>query len=190
MIKLSKTYVSNMVKHAFVEDKARFDITSKALFASQDSVRAAIYAKESCVVAGMEFAVQTFAMFDPSLDVIKNLKDGVRAKKGQKIVSLSGSCRSIFSAERTALNFLGHLSGIATLTKSFVCLANPVKIYDTRKTMPGLRLAQKYAVRVGGGNNHRMDMQEHFLFKDNHINTYMQLYQSDCLVDIIAQAKK
>ena len=113
-------------------------------------------------------------MLDPSLRCSLKLRDGAPVRRGQTILIVEGSARSIFAAERTALNFLGHLSGIATLTYEFVRRVRPLqtKILDTRKTLPGLRILEKYAVRIGGGHNHRMSLAEAILIKTNHLRAH------------------
>ncbi|MFH1848379.1 MAG: nicotinate-nucleotide diphosphorylase (carboxylating), partial [Candidatus Omnitrophota bacterium] len=149
-----------MIKAALREDIGRGDITTKLLFPGPVRIRAKIIACENGILCGLPAAEQVFKLVDKKTKVIAKAKDGSAVKKGRVVCVIMGDARSILAAERTALNFLGRLSGIATLTSAYVksvrtCKA---KIYDTRKTTPGLRLLEKYAVRCGGGQNHRMGL--------------------------------
>ncbi len=153
------------------EDLARGDATTSALFSSPVPTQARIIAQQPLIVAGMAAAIQTFLLVDPSLRVSISKHDGDYAKKGESLIVLEGDGRSILQAERVALNFLQHLSGIATLTGRF-CQAvrgYPVNILDTRKTLPGWRALQKWAVSLGGGMNHRQSLSDGILIKDNHL---------------------
>ena len=133
--------------------------------------RAEIIAQQLLVVAGMAAAVQTFLMVDPSLRLSVSKRDGDRAKNGESLLQIEGDGRSILQAERVALNFLQHLSGIATLTQRFCHAVRgyPASILDTRKTLPGWRALQKWAVSLGGGINHRHSLSDGILIKDNHL---------------------
>ena len=146
------------------------DITSDAIFSGQHG-RARIIAKAAGVLAGAEVAREVFITVDPELDVRLEVADGQSVSVGQPVIRVQGKVRSLLRAERTALNFLGRLSGIATLTSRFVEAAagTDCRILDTRKTTPGYRALEKYAVRIGGGHNHRMGLYDMVLIKDNHI---------------------
>ncbi|MCP9462752.1 MAG: carboxylating nicotinate-nucleotide diphosphorylase [Nitrospira sp.] len=171
MTRLPAAEIRRAVRIGLEEDLGRGDVTTRALFPRAIPAQAVIIAQEPLVVAGLSAAVQTFLAVDPSLAVTVERRDGESAKKGQTVLRVTGDGRSILQAERVALNFLQHLSGIATLTRKF-CLAvrgYPVRIMDTRKTLPGWRALQKWAVRLGGGVNHRMSLQDGILIKDNHL---------------------
>jgi nicotinate-nucleotide pyrophosphorylase (carboxylating) len=153
------------------EDLAQGDITTTALFSKPTPARARIIAQQPLVVAGMSAAIQTFIAVDASLKLTPSRRDGSRAKKGDVLLRIEGDGRSILMAERVALNFLQHLSGIATLTSRFCHAVHgyPVNILDTRKTLPGWRALQKWAVSLGGGTNHRVSLSDGILIKDNHL---------------------
>lgn len=171
MTRLPAAEIRRAVRIGLEEDLGQGDVTTRALFPQAVPARAVIIAQEPLVVAGLSAAVQTFLAVDPSLAVTVERRDGEPAKKGETVLRVTGDGRSILQAERVALNFLQHLSGIATLTRKF-CLAvrgYPVRIMDTRKTIPGWRALQKWAVRLGGGVNHRMSLQDGILIKDNHL---------------------
>ena len=170
-MKLPAAEIRRAVRQGLEEDLARGDATTSALFSSPVPTQARIIAQQSLIVAGMAAAVQTFLLVDPSIRLSVSKHDGDHAKHGESLISLEGDGRSILQAERVALNFLQHLSGIATLTQQF-CLAvrgYPVKILDTRKTLPGWRALQKWAVSLGGGMNHRQSLSDGILIKDNHL---------------------
>jgi nicotinate-nucleotide pyrophosphorylase (carboxylating) len=153
------------------EDLGQGDVTTAALFSKPIPARAEIVAQQPLVVAGLAAAVQTFLAVDPTLTLTVFRRDGEQAKKGESILRIAGDGRSILQAERVALNFLQHLSGIATLTHRF-CRAvkgRSVNIMDTRKTLPGWRAIQKWAVALGGGVTHRMSLGDGVLIKDNHL---------------------
>ncbi len=156
---------------AIMEDLATGDVTSAALLSDSATGQAALTAKENCVIAGQHIAETVFKRVDPDLVYSFLVQDGQKAKAGQTIASVNGKLKSILAAERTALNFLQRLCGIATKTDYYVSLVNnPLcKIVDTRKTLPGYRLLDKYAVRQGGGFNHRFSLGDGVLIKDNHI---------------------
>ncbi|MDR4463904.1 MAG: carboxylating nicotinate-nucleotide diphosphorylase [Nitrospira sp.] len=170
-MKLPTAEVRRTVRLGLEEDVAQGDATTAALFSSSVSAQATIIAQQPLIVAGMAAAVQTFLLVDPSLQLSVCTRDGDRAKNGQTLLQIEGDGRSILRAERVALNFLQHLSGIATLTDHF-CRAvrgYPVSILDTRKTLPGWRALQKWAVALGGGINHRRSLSDGILIKDNHL---------------------
>lgn len=149
----------------------RGDVTSQALIPAAARGRAFLIAKQSGVVAGIGPAAMVFRSLSPRLRFRALVRDGARVPAFTKLARIEGPLRAILAGERTALNLLQRLSGIATLTRQFVALARPhgVTILDTRKTTPGLRAAEKYAVRCGGGRNHRMGLYDAVLIKDNHI---------------------
>lgn len=163
--------IKNLIKQELQNDIGSKDITTHALISRDMRTNAVIIAKQSGVVAGMDIARAVFEALDANIEFKPFVKDGDKVKYAKKIAWINGSARAILSAERTALNFLSHLSGIATLTQKFVRKVKPykAKILDTRKTMPGLRNLEKYAVRRGGGINHRIGLWDGILIKDNHI---------------------
>lgn len=168
---LTTAQVTDQVRVALLEDEAFNDISTLATVRSDRHVRAAIVARQDGVVAGIAMAAEAFRQLDMAVAIRIEAGDGNRVKAGSTVLSLTGHARGILSAERTALNYLQHLSGIATLTDRFVQLVQGTKalILDTRKTLPGWRALEKYAVRMGGGNNHRMDLRSGVLIKDNHL---------------------
>lgn len=159
-----------LIRQALREDIGRGDITTQALVPPHLQGRAYIQAKANGVLAGSEVVSEVFRAVDSHLKVKKHISDGGRIRKGQKIFSVRGRAASILKGERVALNFLSHLSGVATLTRRFVekVKGNKVKIYDTRKTTPLWRELEKNAVRTGGGYNHRFGLWDQVLVKDNH----------------------
>ncbi|GJL51245.1 MAG: nicotinate-nucleotide diphosphorylase (carboxylating) [Nitrospirales bacterium] len=166
-----KTHVRSLIKLALEEDAVDDDITTKILIPARLQAKATIMAKEKLVLAGLDVAKQVFTQVDRSLKFKAYQKDGSVIKAGTICCMISGNARSLLKAERVALNFLQHLSGIATLTRQF-CLAlttSSTKILDTRKTTPGLRSLQKQAVTFGGGHNHRQSLKDGILIKDNHL---------------------
>jgi nicotinate-nucleotide pyrophosphorylase (carboxylating) len=171
MITLPAVEMRRAVRQGLDEDLALGDATTSSLFSSPVPAQATIIAQQPLVVAGLAAAVQTFLMVDPFLRLSVSKHDGDRAKNGEALLHIEGDGRSILQAERVALNFLQHLSGIATLTQRF-CRAvrdYPVSILDTRKTLPGWRALQKWAVSLGGGVNHRQSLNDGILIKDNHL---------------------
>lgn len=171
MIRPPVTDIRRAIRRALQEDLPLGDVTTAALFPSPTPAFARIVAQQSLVVAGLAAAVQTFRTVDASLVLSIHRQDGERAKDGDCLLQIEGDGRSILKAERVALNFLQHLSGIATLTRRFCDAARgyPVTILDTRKTIPGFRALQKWAVRLGGGTNHRQSLSDAVLIKDNHL---------------------
>ena len=169
-IKLSKNFIDDRVKLALAEDLyPDGDVTSDLLH-NNKIVTAKITSNQKAIIAGLSFAKQAFAKVDKKIKILIRKKDGTQVQKGSVIAIVKGRANSIFIAERVALNFLSHLSGIATKTNEFVKLAGKkTKICCTRKTIPNLRVIQKYAVRLGGGTNHRFNLSDEFLIKDNHI---------------------
>jgi len=169
-IKLSNYYIKNTVKLALNEDLyPSGDITSD-LIKNSKIIKVKLISNQQAVVAGLEFAKQTFKLIDSKIKFIIKKKEGSIVKKNDIIVLIEGKAESILIAERVALNFMSHISGIATKTNQFVKLINKkCKICCTRKTIPTLRVIQKYAVKLGGGTNHRFNLSDEFLIKDNHI---------------------
>ena len=163
----------SLIDLALDEDVAFGDVTSQSIFAVDHNSKARILAREDMVVCGLEVAKRVFARVDAALKVVVEVKDGDRVSKGSTILVVEGPTISILTAERTALNFLQRLSGIATLSGRFADAARAtgsgVRIVDTRKTTPGWRALEKYAVRCGGCFNHRSSLSEHVLIKENHI---------------------
>ncbi len=161
----------HLIDLALEEDAGLGDVTSRAIFSPQDRARGLIDAKQDLVLCGLDIATRVFERVDPAL-VVKHLaRDGERARRGKRVLAVAGPTASMLTAERTALNFLQRLSGIATLARQFAAAVEGtgVRIVDTRKTTPGWRALEKYAVRCGGCFNHRSSLGEHVLIKDNHI---------------------
>jgi len=169
-IQLSKTFILNTVKLALNEDLyPSGDITS-SLVENDKSIKIKLIANQSAVIGGLLFAKQAFYLIDQKIKFRIKKRDGSNVKKGSLIATIEGKAKNILIAERVALNFLSHISGIATITNKFVKLAGKkTKICCTRKTIPNLRVIQKYAVKIGGGINHRFNLSDEYLIKDNHI---------------------
>jgi len=169
-IKLSKDFIRNTVKRALNEDLyPSGDITS-SLVKNNKNIKIKLLSNENAIVGGLLFAKQTFDLVDNKIKFKIKKKDGSVVKKGSLIAVIEGKAKNILIAERVALNFLSHISGIASKTNQFVKLAGKkCKICCTRKTIPNIRVIQKYAVKLGGGTNHRFNLSDEFLIKDNHI---------------------
>ena len=169
-IKLSNYYIKNIVKLALNEDLyPSGDVTSN-LVKNKKLIKVKLISNQHAVVAGLEFAKQTFKLIDSKIKFIIKKKEGSLVKKNEIIAIVEGQAENILIGERVALNFMSHISGIATKTNQFVRLVNKKsKICCTRKTIPTLRVIQKYAVKLGGGTNHRFNLSDEFLIKDNHI---------------------
>jgi len=169
-IKLSKEFIRNTVKLALNEDLyPSGDITS-SLIENNKVVTVKLLSNQNAVIGGLSFVKQTFELIDNKIKFITKKKDGHKVKKGSLIATIKGKAKNILIAERVALNFLSHISGIATKTNEFVRLVGKnTKICCTRKTIPNLRVIQKYAVKLGGGTNHRFNLSDEYLIKDNHI---------------------
>jgi len=169
-IKLSKDFIRNTVKRALNEDLyPSGDITS-SLVKNNKIIKVKLLSNENAIVGGLLFAKQAFNLVDNKIKFKIKKKDGSNVKKGSLIATIEGNARNILISERVALNFLSHISGIATKTNQFVKLAgSKCKICCTRKTIPNIRVIQKYAVKLGGGTNHRFNLSDEFLIKDNHI---------------------
>jgi len=171
-IKLSKNFIINVCKLALNEDLyPSGDITSN-LLRNNTKKKAKLLSSQTGIIGGLEFAKQTFKLIDKKIKIKIKKKEGSKIKKGDLIAIIEGDIKNILIGERVALNFLSHISGIATKTNSFVKKVNKKsKICCTRKTIPNLRVIQKYAVKLGGGENHRFNLSDEFLIKDNHIAT-------------------
>ena len=169
-IKLSKDFIRNTVKRALNEDLyPSGDITSSLVKNNKD-IKIKLISNQNAIIGGLLFAKYTFTLVDNKIKFIIKKKDGSQVKKGSLIAIIEGRAQSILIAERVALNFLSHISGIATKTNQFVKLAGKnCKICCTRKTIPNMRVVQKYAVKLGGGTNHRFNLSDEYLIKDNHI---------------------
>ncbi|MCM8801185.1 MAG: carboxylating nicotinate-nucleotide diphosphorylase [Candidatus Omnitrophica bacterium] len=168
---LNDSNLKKIIKNALKEDIGKKDITTELIIPKDKIIKAVLLAKQDLVVCGLKVAGLTFKILDRNIKFKPLVSDGNWIKKGKVLAKIKGKAVSILTAERTALNFLTHLSGIATLTRRFVEAARPykVKIMDTRKTLPGLRALEKYAVRIGGGFNHRFSLDQMILIKDNHL---------------------
>ncbi|MCU0640979.1 MAG: carboxylating nicotinate-nucleotide diphosphorylase [Candidatus Margulisbacteria bacterium] len=177
-----------MIKLALAEDVGPGDITTRAIVPAGQRAKAVLRAKQRGVIAGLGVAKEVFRHVDPRISFKAKVRDGAAVKQGAILAVLSGPARGILTGERVALNFLQHLSGIATLARTFSLLVTRyslrTKMLDTRKTTPGLRLLEKYAVRCGGGVNHRLGLHDAILIKDNHIKL------SGGIGEAIFQAKK
>lgn len=182
--------IGQLIELALQEDLGHGDITTDSLIPDSEHGTASIIAKAEGIIAGTEIARQVFLKVDPQLDVEILIRDGNKVKAGDIIARIQGKVSSILKAERLALNCLQHLSGIATETARYVQAVNglPVSITDTRKTTPGLRLLEKYAVRTGGGKNHRMHLGDGVLIKDNHLAVLRR--KGITIKEIIAQARQ
>ena len=159
-----------LVQRALKEDLGTGDITSEAVVETTSWAKGCILSRSTCIVAGLEVVTEVFRQVDSRIKLACQRSDGDSCAAGEVVANLSGAARSILAGERTALNFLQRLSGIATLTRAFVdASAGVLTVLDTRKTTPMLRRLEKYAVRVGGGSNHRFALDDGVLIKDNHI---------------------
>ncbi|MDR0977739.1 MAG: carboxylating nicotinate-nucleotide diphosphorylase [Endomicrobium sp.] len=169
--------VDVLLKIALEEDGVFNDITSKEFVPENKKAKAVLIANENGVLAGVDIFIKVFKTLDNACSAVVNKKDGEYIKKNDKILDITGPARIILSGERTALNFLQYMSGIATLTYDFVnsVAGSKVKIYDTRKILPGYRELAKYAVKCGGGVNHRMGLSDMALIKDNHLKLIKDL---------------
>ncbi len=163
--------ISRLIDAALAEDVGSGDVTSEYFVPSEARARAFVVARDEGSLAGVEVAAEVFRRVNPSMEVRMLLSDGVRLAKGARVMEVHGSARSVLTAERTALNFLQRLSGIATATQAFVekVKGTRARILDTRKTTPGWRLLEKAAVVAGGGTNHRMGLYDRAMVKDNHL---------------------
>ncbi len=186
MQKLNQSYIKFVVKKALEEDlRPRGDITTKLINSKNKIIKAKIVAKQDGIIAGLEFCKVAFKLIGRETVFIKKISDGKKIKKNKMIAEIRAKIKTILIAERTALNFLNHASGIATLTDQFVKKTNKkTKICCTRKTTPNLRALEKYAVKKGGGYNHRYNLSDEILIKDNHISA------SNNLKELVKKAVK
>ena len=164
--------IEPQVRAALLEDLGRAgDLTTDAIVPADARTNVALVARQPGVVAGLDFALTAFRLLDPAIHISIERPDGSRIVPGDVIAAISGPARGILTAERVALNFMSHLSGVASATRGIVdaIAGHKARICCTRKTMPGLRAAQKYALRVGGGSNHRFGLDDAVLIKDNHV---------------------
>jgi len=189
-MQLPKEQIDELINRALTEDFTSADATTEALISEDWQGKASILVKSEGVLAGIDVAKQVFLKIDPRLQMEVLIADGANVKPGDIVAVVTGKVSSILKAERTALNFLQHLSGIATETARYVEAVKglPVKILDTRKTIPGLRVLEKYAVRVGGGQNYRMHLGDGILIKDNHLTALRK--QGLVLKEIISRARQ
>ncbi len=167
---LDRLFIRKKIEDFLLEDIGHQDITTDSLKIDKE-VEAYLISKESGILAGIDIATVTLEIIDPSIKIFKHKKDGERIKKGEKIATIKGSGKSILKSERVMLNILQRLSGIATNTSYYVekIKETSAKILDTRKTTPGFRAFEKYAVKIGGGYNHRFALYDMVMIKDNHI---------------------
>ena len=177
MQKINQKYISSVVKKALDEDlRPMGDITTKLIKFSNKKIKAKIIAKQNGVIAGIAFCKQAFKLIGKESIFKSKIKDGKSVKKNKVIAEILANTKTILTAERTALNFLNHASGIATTTNNFVKkVGKKTKICCTRKTTPNLRILEKYAVKQGGGFNHRYNLSDEVLIKDNHIKSTLDL---------------
>lgn len=167
---LEKAVYRELVRRALAEDMGWGDVTTEATVDEQQRARGRLLAKERCVVAGLDIAEEAFLQLDPGVVMTRHRQDGDLCDAGTLVAEVDGRASALLVAERTALNFMQRLSGIATLTRGYVdAAAGRITILDTRKTTPTLRAIEKYAVRAGGGTNHRMALDDGILIKDNHV---------------------
>ena len=177
MQKINQKYIKSVVYQALREDlKPSGDITTKNII--NKNITAKIIAGQNCIVGGLNFAKEAFKISDKKIIFKTKIKDGKKVNRGKEIALLKGKASSILKSERVALNFLGLISGVATITNQFVkkVKGKSCKICCTRKTLPNLRLLQKYGVRLGGGTNHRFNLSDEILIKDNHIAVRKNIY--------------
>jgi nicotinate-nucleotide pyrophosphorylase (carboxylating) len=169
---LDQAEIAASVERALAEDYGGIDLTGEAVLAEDQQCVAEVIAREPGVLCGMAIAREVFRQLDSTIECADLLQDGARLQEGSVAMRVTGPARAVLAGERTAVNFLQHLSGIASLTAQFVRVASPfgVEILDTRKTLPGLRQLEKYAARTGGALNHRMGLFDAILIKDNHVD--------------------
>ena len=177
MQKINQKYINNLVLKALEEDlKPNGDITTKLLNSKSKIVQAKIISKQSGIISGINFCKAAFKLLERKSKFLQRIKDGKKVKRNQIIAEITAKTKTILIAERTALNFLNHASGISTITNQYVSkVKNKTKICCTRKTTPNLRLLEKYAVRKGGGYNHRYNLSDEVLIKENHFKSEISL---------------
>ena len=175
--KINQKYINRVVKEALKEDlRPNGDITTKLLNSKNKIVKAKIISKQNGIISGMDFCKAAFKLLEKKSKFSSKIKDGKKIKKNQIIAEITGKIKTILIAERTALNFLNHASGISTITNQYVGkVKNKTKICCTRKTTPNLRLFEKYAVKKGGGYNHRYNLSDEVLIKENHFKSNSSL---------------
>jgi len=167
---ISIKYINTIVNNALIEDLSPSGDITSSLIKSNKIIKVKLISGQEAVIGGLDFVKQTFKLIDNKIKFTTKKKDGSSVNKNSLIATIEGSARNILIGERVALNFISHISGIATKTNKFVKLVNKkCKICCTRKTIPTLRVIQKYAVKLGGGTNHRFNLSDEFLIKDNHI---------------------
>jgi nicotinate-nucleotide pyrophosphorylase (carboxylating) len=190
MDELSHQQVNEIIELALAEDIDYGDVTSWALISPRKRGKASIIAQEGGVLAGIDITALVFHKVESQLEIDIHKNDGEKVKTGDRVLTIDGDAAAILKAERVALNFLNHLSGIASETVKYATAIRETKavIMDTRKTMPGMRLLEKYAVRMGGGQNHRLHLGDGILIKDNHLAVLWQ--QKISLADVVARAKQ
>jgi nicotinate-nucleotide pyrophosphorylase (carboxylating) len=190
MKKLNVAKARSIIKMAIEEDLGRGDVTSQLLFPIEAVDKANIISREEIIVSGMDVVQEILNCYDKKLKLTVRIKDGEPAHVGSRLATIEGPMRSMLSSERIVLNFLQRLSGIATTTQKYVraVQGTKAKIYDTRKTLPGWRILEKYAVRCGGGHNHRIGLYDGIMIKDNHLAQLGRNFQSK-LKKIIAEAR-
>ncbi len=191
MKKLNISKVQSLIQMAIEEDLGAGDVTSELLFKEGAVAKANIISREEIVICGMDVVREILKCYDERLNLKIRINDGESAHVGSKLAIIEGPLRSMLTVERVMLNFLQRLSGIATTTRKYVraIQGTKAKIYDTRKTMPGWRILEKYAVRCGGGHNHRLGLYDGVLIKDNHLAQLGRKFQPK-LRKIICQANK
>lgn len=163
-------HLEKFIKEALEEDIGVGDITTNAIISDKETAAGKVIAKEDLIICGLNIVKNIFLYLDKNIEINPKLTDGGKVQKGATLLTFAGNCCALLAGERVALNILQRLSGIATLTAKFVeKVPNSVKILDTRKTTPGMRFLEKYAVRCGGGSNHRFGLYDAVLIKDNHI---------------------
>lgn len=169
---MNQIKLRKMLEDFFLEDIGDQDLTSHTIFPAEQKGSGVFIAKESGVIAGLNIIQQAYHLLDPNLDITLHFTDGDKVQKGESIAEVYGSVRNILTGERVILNLLQRMSGIATLTQQSIQTLNDpaIQICDTRKTTPGLRMLEKYAVTVGGGKNHRNGLYDGVMIKDNHIS--------------------
>ena len=177
MRKINQKYIKSIVKKALFEDLSpKGDLTTNLIKAKNKIIKARIIARQDGIISGLEFCKTAFKLIGKETVFIRKIKDGKAIKKNKIIAEIKAKTNTILTAERTALNFLNHSSGISTLTNKFVNkVGKRVKICCTRKTTPNLRLLEKYAIRQGGGYNHRFNLSDEILIKENHINSSLNI---------------
>ena len=184
--------VQSLLRAALEEDVGAGDVTSKCLISPRARASARLVARQDLVVSGLEIAAEVFRRVDAKIRVARGVEEGARVAAGTVVLALQGPAASLLTAERTALNFLQRMSGVATLTRRFVDAVrpHPTRILDTRKTLPGWRLLDKYAVACGGGTNHRTGLFDQVLIKDNHLAHWARHAGGGTLADAVREARR